>query len=84
MEGYKVKNDVYKELSKQYCPRFGKIAVDMEFITAKQLKEALVEQVEDDISNKSHRLIGQILLEKGWITDEQIDIVLNKLFKVDD
>ncbi len=81
MEGYKVENDVNKKLSKQYCPRFGKIAVDMGFITAKQLKVSLVEQVEDDISNKSHRLIGQILLEKGWITDEQIDIVLNKLFK---
>ncbi len=74
-------DDVFKELSKQYDPRFGKIAVDMGFINEKQLREAMAEQVEDDISNKSHRLIGSILLEKGWITDEQIDIVLNELFK---
>ncbi len=53
----------------------------MGFVTAKQLKEAVVEQVEDDIYNRSHRLIGEILLKNGWITDEQIDIVLNELFK---
>ena len=79
-----MKNDVYKELSKQYGPRFGKVAVDKKFITTKELKEALAEQVEDDISNKPHRLIGQILLEKGWITDGQREIVLNQLFKEDD
>ncbi len=76
-----VKNDVYKELAKQYGPRFGKVAVDMGFITTKQLKVAMVEQVEDDIFDRPHRLIGNILLENGWITDEQIDIVLNELFK---
>ncbi len=53
----------------------------MGFVTAKQLKEAMVKQVEDDIFNKRRRLIGNILLENGWITDEQIDIVLNELFK---
>ncbi len=84
MEEYKVKNDAYKELSKKYSRRFGMIAVDKKFITTKELKEALAEQVEDDISNKPHRLIGQILLEKGWITDGQREIVLNQLFKEDD
>ncbi len=53
----------------------------MGFVTAKQLKEAMVEQVEDDIFNKRRKLIGNILLENGWITDKQIDIVLNELFK---
>jgi hypothetical protein len=53
----------------------------MGFVTAKQLKQAMVEQVEDEIFDRPHRLIGNILLENGWITDEQIDIVLNELFK---
>ncbi len=75
-----MEEDTFKNLSKQYCPRFGKIAVDMGFITAKQLKVALVEQVEDNIFNRPHRLIGSILFEHGWITKKQIDIVVYELF----
>jgi hypothetical protein len=36
-----MQTSVLRQLSKKYCPRFGKIAVDMEFVTAEQLKEAL-------------------------------------------
>ncbi len=79
-----MKNDAYKELSKKYGPRFGKVAVDKKFITTKELKVAMAEQIEDDISNKPHRLIGKILIDKGWITDGQLEIVLNELFKEDD
>jgi len=79
-----LENDAYKELSKQYSRRFGKIAVDKRFIMTEELKVAMAEQIEDDISNKPHRLIGQILLEKGWMTDEQIEIVLRELHNVDD
>ncbi len=53
--------------------RFGKVAVDMEFVTAKQLKE--------DIADKPHRLIGSILFEHGWITRDQINFVVLRLFK---
>jgi hypothetical protein len=82
MEEYKVENDVYiKNLSKKYCPQFGKIAVDMRFVTAEQLTEALAEQAEDSLSNKPHRLIGSILFENGWITRDQIDFVVLRLFK---
>jgi hypothetical protein len=81
-EEYKVENNVLKKLAFQYFPRFGNIAVHIGFVTVKQLKEAMVEQVEDDIFDRPHRLIGEILLENGWgLTDKQIDIVLNELFK---
>ncbi len=79
-----MENDVNKKLAEQYFPRFGKIAIDMGFVTAKQLKEAIIEQVDDDIADKPHRPIGKILLENGWITKEQIAIVLNELFKEHD
>jgi hypothetical protein len=83
MGEYKVENDVYiKKLSKKYCPQFGKIAVDMRFVTAEQLNKALAEQGAENPSNKPHRLIGSILSEHGWITNEQVDIVLDILFKV--
>ncbi len=55
----------------------------MGFITAEQLKEATTEQVEDNLADKPHRSMGEILLENGWITDEQIDIVLKEMFKED-
>ncbi len=77
-----MENDFIKNPSKQYRPRFGKIAVEMGSITAEQLKVSLVEQVEDDLADKPHRPIGCILFEHGWITKEQIDIVLKELFKV--
>ena len=76
-----MEDDVHKNFSKHYCPQFVEIAVDMGFITAKQLNEALVEQIEDDFSNKPRRLMGNILFEHGWITIEQVDFILNILFK---
>ena len=82
MGEYKVGNDVYiKRLSKQYCPQFGKIAVDIGFVTAEQLTEAIAEQAKDSLSNKQHRLIGSILFEHGWLTRYQIDIVVHELFE---
>ncbi len=75
-------NDIDKEISKKYCNRFGMIAVGKGFVTADQLKEALTEQADDNLSYRPHRLIGRIFFDKGWITDEQINIVLNELFKL--
>ncbi len=76
-----MKDDFMKKLSNRYCPPFGKIAVEMGFITAEQLTEALAEQAEDSLSNRPHRFIGYILSEHGWIDNEQLGIVLNILFK---
>ena len=76
-----MENDFIKKLSKQHNPRFGEIAVDKGFVTEEQLKGAMVEQVEDNLSNHPHRLIGYILFENGWITNKQFDSVLNILFK---
>jgi hypothetical protein len=76
--------DIEKELSEKYCPRFAKIAADKGFITVEQAKEALAEQMDDDLSNRPHRLIGRILLEKRLLTSFQIEIVLNELLKKTD
>jgi hypothetical protein len=76
---YHCRKGINKTLSKKYCPQFAKIAVYLEFVTEKQIREAFVEQVEDNSSKKPYRLIGNILLENGWITNDQIDIVLNEL-----
>ena len=71
-----MENDSIVNHSNGFSPKFGKIAVDMEFITAEQLTEALAEQAEDSLNNRPHRFIGKILSEKGWMTNEQVNIVL--------
>ena len=78
-----MKGDVYKNFSNQYSPRFGEIAVNMEFVTEKQLNEAYVEQIEDDVSNKPHRFIGDILFENRLMAKKEICIVLKELLKED-
>ena len=79
-----MKGDVHKNFSNQYSPRFGEIAVNMEFFTEKQLNEAYVEQIDDDLSNKPHRRIGKILLENRLMTKKEIYIVLTELLKETD
>lgn len=62
------------------CQKFAIIAVQKGFITPEQAKAALGEQMDDDLANKRHRLIGAILLDNGWITHQQIEVVLSELF----
>lgn len=74
-------NEIDKELSQKYCPRFGQIAVEKGYVTSEQVKQAVSEQIDDDMANRPHRLIGRIFLDNGAMTPQQIEIVLNDLFK---
>jgi hypothetical protein len=77
-----MEEDAFKNLSKQYNPSFGEIAIDKGFVTEKQINEALAEQAEDNFSNKPHRFVGSILFGNDWITKKEIDIVLYELYKL--
>jgi len=59
--------DIDRKISGKYCNRFGIIAVDKGFVTADQLKEALTEQADDNLSNKPHRLMLILLLKNPLI-----------------
>ena len=63
--------------------KFCRVAVDMGFITGKQMEEALDEQIANDPYSRlrPHRLIGDILLERGWMNSRQVETVLEKLRK---
>lgn len=74
-------NEVDKELSRKYCPRFGQIAVEKGYVTSDQVKQAVSEQIDDDMADRPHRLIGRIFLDNGIMNPQQIEIVLNELFK---
>jgi len=77
-------DNVDKEPSDKYGPRFGYLAVQMGFSTPEQVKASLAEQMEDNLANRAHRLMGRILLDNGWITLQQVEAVLNELFKTEE
>jgi hypothetical protein len=56
--------------------RFGVIAVEKGFINKEQLFEALTVQAEENLEQNTHRLIGVILHELGYITVKQIEEIL--------
>jgi len=63
----------------KYPSRFGLAAVKLGFITPQQLREAMIEQLDADINTKVHRLIGEILHSKGWMTLEQVEETLKNM-----
>ncbi len=56
--------------------RFGMVAVLKKFATADHVIEALRIQVEEDLSKGKHRLIGEILVDEGHMTNSQRTEVL--------
>jgi hypothetical protein len=62
--------------------RFGIIAVEKGFITFEQLLEAVHIQIEEEVEEEKHRLIGKILFDRGHMTIPQIQDVLETLGKI--
>ena len=62
-----------------YEKRFGNIAIKKGFISPQQLIEALNLQVEEEIKNGRHRLIGQILFDLNYMTTEQIQMTIEQI-----
>jgi len=77
-------NEIDRELSAKYCPRFGQIAVDMGYVADADVKAALSEQIDDDLAGRAHRLIGRIFLDKGLMSPTQIDTVMHELFRTEE
>ncbi|MBW1727105.1 MAG: hypothetical protein JRF31_06725 [Deltaproteobacteria bacterium] len=59
--------------------RFGTIAIKKGFVEPEHIFEAMEIQIREDLEGSEHRLIGQILWEKGYITTEQIDEVVKSM-----
>jgi hypothetical protein len=71
------------DLAIKYALRFGEIAIRKGFISRYQLREALEEQVlnEPYLRFRPRKRIGEILAERGWMDQNQIEIVLKELAK---
>ena len=59
--------------------RFGSIAVMRNYVTLGQVQRALAEQIEDDVMRRPHRLLGDIMVEKNWITEAQTKSILDEM-----
>jgi hypothetical protein len=62
--------------------RFGSIPVERKMITRKQLAAAMQIQVSDDIQQKPHRLVGEILQDLGYLNKSQVAEVLKEIAAV--
>ena len=56
--------------------RFGVTAVKNGFISREQLFEALKIQLAEDLKGAKHRLLGEILRMKEYLTEAQINQVI--------
>ena len=63
-------------LEEKFDKRFGYMAIENGFITRDQLIEALKVQLAEELQGMEHRLIGNILQTKEYMTYSQTDEVL--------
>ncbi len=59
--------------------RFGVIAAEKGFITLEQIVVAMRIQIADELNKGKHRLIGEILRDRGYMTAKQINEVLKSM-----
>jgi len=64
-----------------YEKRFGITAVEKGMITGDDLVRGLTVQVQEDIREIPHRLLGEIFFEMGLMTDRQIEEVLSLILQ---
>ena len=65
---------------KDYEKRFGITAIEMGFSISDQLIEAMRLQIEQDLSENKHKLIGEHLVELGYMERTEVDQVLKKMY----
>ncbi len=66
--------------SERYRKRFGEIAIELGFVDERQVDEALGIQRDRKKAGKSSQQLGQILLQLGYISLSQIEVVVDQLF----
>jgi uncharacterized protein (DUF934 family) len=59
--------------------RFGLIAMRNRHVTAKQFAEATMIRVREELEKGSCRSIGEILVELGYMSQCQVEEVLNEM-----
>jgi hypothetical protein len=68
-----------RTIASELCRRFGRIAVEKGFVTLEQVKQAMADQLDDDMNGRDHRMLGTILYDHGYLSESQIEMVLVEL-----
>ena len=63
--------------------RFGFLGVRKNFVTPDQIIEALEIQLEENQSENKHRLIGEIMVDKGFMNPAQVNEILKEMTRPD-
>ena len=66
-----------------YQIQFGTFAIEKGIITGGQLGEAVSVQMNEDLKEMKHRLLGQILIDLGYMTLKQVEEVLETILEMD-
>lgn len=68
-----------KSFGDREANRFGSIAIRRKYVTLEKVETALAEQLVDDVVGMPRRRLDEILLDHGWITEEQVKTVLQEM-----
>ena len=72
--------EMHEEAEDVHARRFfGDVAIDLGFCTPQHVYEALNMQWEEDNRGERHRLIGEILFQRGFLTREQVEAIVTRL-----
>ncbi|MEW6666517.1 MAG: hypothetical protein AB1512_15005 [Thermodesulfobacteriota bacterium] len=66
-------------LQEKFEPRFGDIAISKGFVTVEQIIEGMSEQVKEETTTGVRRLLGEILMDLGFMTAESVEYVLREM-----
>ncbi len=69
-----------KQKTDRYRKLFGQVALEEGFITREQLLEALEVQKQRKAGGKSDKLLGQILIELGYLDTQQAQRIIDIVF----
>jgi hypothetical protein len=77
--GYMKDREIKEILESRFEQRFGDIAVSKGFIKLDHLIQAMTKQVKEETKKGEHRLVGEILIELGYITMSETRVVLDAI-----
>ena len=75
--GYMNSREIEELLEPKFEQRFGDVAVGKGFITLAQLLKGMAVQVKEDAENGGHRLLGEILMDRGFMNIAQVNEMFN-------
>jgi hypothetical protein len=79
--GYMNEKQINEVLDTYVEPRFGDVAITKRFITPDQLIRAMTVQIKEELKKKKRRLIGEILVDMGYMMNSQVEETLEILGK---